>query len=125
MWTNLISAINLGLLLWGRSLAKVNLTKHIQVVSIAMLSDVVLVAYLAIGRSALSKIDAQMPPLLMFHVALAIVIVALYGLATHAGWNLKNGQESMRPRLQRLDKVVIPLRVLLLITSIILVINHD
>lgn len=117
MLINGISAAILLLLLWGRSLAKKNLRAHIRVVSVAMLLDLLLVLYLAVAREALTKVNLSMPWLLTVHVSLALGVLLFYVLVTHAGWNLLKGRESYRKRLRFLDRVIVPTRILVLVTS--------
>jgi hypothetical protein len=117
--TNLSSFLILLLLLYGRSLWNKNLIRHIQLVTLAMVLDVGLILYLTFAHDALSKVNLSMGRLLAIHVCLALTTVVVYGLISHAGWRLYKGNGNYRKRLRRLDRILIPLRVLVLVTSLL------
>lgn len=117
---NIVSALILFLLLYGRSLRFKNTKKHIQIMSIAIALDVALVIYLVLARKALSKVELDMPLLLYVHITFALTTVLGYGFAVYFGVQLKKGLEKYRSKLIAADRVVIPCRVLTLVTSLIL-----
>lgn len=118
MVNNLISAVILVLFFYGRSLHKKDVDRHIKWMYSVMALDLTLVAYLAIFRNALSKIDGGMSPLLMIHLSFAVSTVLLYFLMAYFGTGLAKGKEANRLIMRRLDKVMVFCRVFTLVTSL-------
>lgn len=113
----LASFLILCVLLYGRSLRFKNLSKHIRIMIIAMVADLLLVVALVVFRNALGKVDMGMHWTLKVHVPIAISTLGLYILTAQAGYSLYKGDENARARLKVLDKFVIVFRVLTLVTS--------
>ena len=105
---------------YGRSLHKKNVDAHIRWMYVVMAMDLSLVAYLALFRGALGKIDAGMSPLLMIHLCFAISTVVLYFLMAYFGTGLARGREEFRKVMKRLDKVMVFTRVFTLVTSVLM-----
>jgi len=84
---------------------------------LAMVADLALVLGLVIGRDALMKVELEMPWTLMIHVPIAVLTVVFYFITAWAGYQLYLGKDT-RLRLRRLDKILVPLRVLTLVTSL-------
>jgi hypothetical protein len=114
---NLLSFIILCVLLWGRSLRFKNLRWHIRLVLLAMAADLSLVAVLVILREAVAKVGVDMPWTLKLHIPVAILTVVLYFFTAWAGYQLYRGRNT-RKRLRYLDRVLIPARILTLVTSL-------
>lgn len=118
MATNLISFVILCILLYGRSLRFKNLRWHIRLMLTAFAADFALVFVLAVHRRALSKVTLTMPWTLKIHVPIAVLTLVLYILAVWTGYRLYRGHP-VRARLRALDRVLIPSRILTLVTSLI------
>lgn len=82
-----------------------------------MALDLTLILYLTFFRKALTKISPEMSTLLIVHVLLALSTVVGYVLIVRAGLKLMKGDENSRLTMRRLDRIVMPLRVLVLLTS--------
>ncbi len=115
--TNLISFIILCFFFYGRSLRKSNTDKHIKIMSGVIFSDVALVLFLVLGRSALSKVSMEMPVYLIIHIFFALSTVILYVAAVIVGLKLKRGQTRYLNKMRLIDKVLTPMRVMTLVTS--------
>lgn len=85
-----------------------------------MALDLSLVAYLAIFRNALGKIDSNISPLLIVHLCFAVSTVVLYFLMAYYGTGLAKGKEQNRKTMRRLDKIMVFTRVFTLVTSLAL-----
>ena len=115
--TNFLSFVILCVFLYGRSLRKTNLPLHIKLMSTAIAADVLLVAFLVVARSALSKVHSGMPIQLIIHIFFALSTVILYAFAVYVGLKLKNGQRQYLSKMRLIDKFVTPMRILTWITS--------
>lgn len=115
---NIASFIILLVFLYGRSLAKKNLTLHIRLMCTAFAADLTLILALVFGRHALGKVDGDMPLELMIHVPIAVATVIAYGFTMFAGFQLYNGNSKARGRLIVWDKLLTTLRILTLLTSL-------
>ncbi len=73
------------------------------------------------GRNVFSKLHAGMASLLILHICLALGAVVSYIFAAYVGFKLYRGDESFRGHMRLADRVIVPLRVLVLITSLLLV----
>lgn len=114
---NLASFLILLVFLYGRSLRFTNLIWHIRFMLAAFVSDLLLIAALVFGRSALSKVGGEMTLALQIHVPIAIATVVLYFFTVWAGYQLWRGRPA-RNRLRALDKALVTFRILTLITSL-------
>jgi hypothetical protein len=120
---NIISAGILILFFYARSLYKTNPKLHVRMMILVMFLDLSLVAYLAVFRDALSKINADISVLLLVHLFFALSTVLLYFRMAYAGYLISKGNEASRRLMRKLDKVMIFTRVFTLITSIALSFN--
>jgi hypothetical protein len=114
---NLISFVILLAFFWGRSLRFKNLRLHIAVMSTVIASDVLLVLALIIRRDALSKVSLGMPWTLKIHVPIAVATILLYFVTAWTGVQLLRGKP-LHARMRRLDRIVVPARVLTFVTSL-------
>ncbi len=114
---NLISFIILLFFLWGRSLRFTHLKMHIFIMLAVILADLILVLGLVEKRDALGKIGLAMPWTLMIHVPIAVFTVLLYFPTAWTGYQLYRGKP-VRARMRQLDRILLPARVLTLITSL-------
>lgn len=118
MTANLSSFLILGLFLWGRSLRFKNLRIHIRVMLVCFAADLILVLALVMMKDALSQVSLDMHWTLQIHIPIAVSTVVLYFFTVRAGYRLYKGDESARPLLRGLDKVLLTFRVLTLLTSV-------
>lgn len=114
---NILSFIILVFFFWGRSLRFKNLRLHIQVMTLVIVADLLLVLGLVIHRRALEKVAMDMPWTLKIHVPIAVITVLLYFPTAWAGYQLYKGKNTRR-MLRYLDRVLVPARVLTLLTSL-------
>jgi hypothetical protein len=114
----LISAINLAIFFYGRSLRFTNLRRHIQVMTFVTVADITLVLGLVVFRDALTKVHMDMSWTLQIHVPIAVLTVLVYVATWWAGYRLWKGDSAARNRLRQLDKFLVPLRILTLVTSL-------
>lgn len=120
MWANAISILIFSALLWGRSLRGHNTKMHAITMTSCFIADLLLVVALVALRNALSKVGAGMPPLLTVHITFALTTLVLYPLGLYTGWRLYKGNQSVRPKLRRLDKFLLLTRSCTLATSLAL-----
>ncbi|MBX7232429.1 MAG: hypothetical protein K1X29_10120 [Bdellovibrionales bacterium] len=105
------------LLLYGRSLATINLNKHIRWMIAVIALDTSLILFLVFFRNALSKVNLSMSPLLIIHIIFALSTVVAYVLTLYWGFKIRSGLR--QPGLmRRLDRIIVTLRALTLLTSI-------
>lgn len=115
---NVVSSIVLLIFLFGRFQVKKNLKLHIQLMSTAMIIDVLLVIVLVVTRNALGTVvSGEMSGILLVHVPIAILTVVSYGFAAFYGIKLKKGQRKYLKHMRVVDKLVVPLRILNTTTS--------
>lgn len=130
MITNAISAIVLAILLYGRSLWKTNRSLHAKIMMGVILTDISLVVYLSVFNNALTKINATMSGLLMIHIFFALSTVIGYLFAIYYGLGLYLGNPPpektlhFRKQIRRVDRIVVPMRVMTLVTSIGVYLQH-
>lgn len=115
---NLINFLLLIVFFYGRSLRFTNLRRHIQLMLFAMTGDFLLVFSLMIFRDALGKLSPDMHWTLMIHVPIAVSTLIFYGIAAYFGNALNLGDESARGALRMTDRILVPLRVLTLVTAL-------
>lgn len=82
-------------------------------------ADVLLILFLVFGRQALDKVSPHMPWALKLHIPIAVSTVICYGIAIQTGLKLLKGNKNALPAMRRIDKVVVPLRVLTFVTSVL------
>ena len=114
---NLVSFTILVFFFWGRSLRFKNLPLHMLVMSAVIVADLTLVAALVIHRHALEKLDLGMPWTLKLHVPIAIFTVVMYLITGWTGFQLYRGKP-LHKRMRILDHILVPARVLTLVTSL-------
>lgn len=121
---NVVSSIALVIFLVGRFQVKKNLRLHIQLMSTAMVIDVVLVIALIVMRNALGTvINGNLSGMLLIHVPIAIATVIGYGFATYFGLKLKYGHSEYLKHMRFLDRIIVPLRILNTTTSWLLLVG--
>ncbi len=118
MTTQLISFILLAGILLGRWYAKRDRQKHILLMYLFVGADILLVLFLAAFRDVLGKVKVEMSPLLYFHIAIALAVVVGYFFAITYGRRLDKGDENSRKKLIFVDRIVIPLRIAVSVTSL-------
>ena len=93
--------------------------RHIKIMSLAMIWDVILILQIELSRSAILKASqaAKNTMLLNIHVSIAVSTVILYAFMIYTGRKLLNGELHLRPRHKMLGWTTFFLRVLTFITS--------
>lgn len=120
---NSVSALILILFLWGRTLYRKNLRLHIITMIGVIIADLMLVLSLVLMRDALSKVGVGMPLALKVHVPIAIGTVMLYFPTAYTGYQLYIGKP-VRQRMRTLDRTLVVGRVMTLVTSLWVQLNH-
>lgn len=96
-----------------------NRYKHIRMMYLGIIWDLLLVAQIEFSRQAIAKASNAManPILLNLHISLAISTVLLYALMVITGRKLQKNNENMRTRHKILGWTTLTVRILTLITS--------
>jgi hypothetical protein len=96
-----------------------NVYKHIKMMKLAMVWDVVLIAQIELNRGAIAKASklSSNPDILNIHVSLAIATVLLYIFVYRFGKKLYSGQRSYFGRHKALGVLTLIMRIATLITS--------
>lgn len=112
------SFLVVGLIFYGLYHRK-NRYKHIKIMKLAIIWDLLLVAQIELTRGAVEKASKVFsnPLLLNIHVTLAVSTVVLYLLVFLAGRKLERGEESIRKVHKFLGILTVLTRVSTLITS--------
>lgn len=121
---NFLSFVILCFLLYGRRLPAHHRQLHAWWMSGVIMADLALIVGLVVGRNALDKIEYTMPILLYIHLAFAMTTVVLYGCALVVGVRLLRGH-SQPGAMRGLDRLIVPIRTLTLVTSILLQVTHS
>lgn len=124
-WANIVSTVILMMLVYGRSLRHKNRGAHVKWMLSAISLDLVLVALLVCFRKALSKVHSTMHWSLMVHVPLAIFSVLCYFFAIYFGYQLLKGRREFLRPMRIIDRLVMPARILTLLTSILVQVLKD
>jgi len=93
--------------------------KHIRLMSVAMIWDILLILQIEMSRSAIlkaSKVVAN-PLMLNIHVAIALSTVLLYGCMVYTGRKLIENRQNMRMKHKALGYITASMRILTFITS--------
>ena len=93
--------------------------RHIKIMSLAMIWDVILILQIELSRSAILKASEAVKNtmLLNIHVSFAVSTVIFYAFMVYTGRKLLNGDNSIRPRHKMLGWTTLFLRILTFITS--------
>ena len=83
-----------------------------------ILADVLLIVFLVVDHDALGKVGPGMPWTLKIHVPIAVFTVVMYFVTAWTGWQLWRGRRELLGRMRMLDRVLVPARVLTLVTSL-------
>jgi hypothetical protein len=97
--------------------------KHVKIMSIAMIWDVLLILQIELSRSAILKATQAVtnPMLLNIHVSIAVSTVILYGFMIWTGRKVLSGDKIILKRHKLLGKITMAMRVLTLVTSFLAV----
>ena len=92
---------------------------HIQIMSIAMIWDVLLILQIELSRSAILKASKAMtnPVMLNIHISIAVSSVILYVFMVYTGRKLLSGQNEIRSKHRVLGWTTLTMRILTFITS--------
>jgi hypothetical protein len=96
-----------------------NRAKHVRIMSIAMIWDVLLILQIELSRSAILKASKAIENAmaLNIHVSIAVSTVILYAFMVYTGRALLSGNKQMRKKHKLLGWVTFTMRILTLITS--------
>ena len=98
-------------------------SRHIKIMSVAMIWDVILILQIELSRSAILKaskaLDNHMA--LNIHVSIAVTTVLLYGMMIYTGRKLLKGQHDIRRKHRLLGYTTFFMRVLTFATSFLAV----
>ena len=94
-------------------------SKHVKLMSLAMIWDVVLILQIELSRSAILKASKAITntTALNIHVTIAVSTVVLYFFMIHSGRKLLAGELTIRPRHKLLGWTTLTMRILTFITS--------
>lgn len=94
-------------------------TRHIKIMSLAMIWDILLILQIELSRSAILKASraVENAMILNIHVAIAVSTVLFYGLMVFTGRKLLAGNLEFRPRHKLLGWTTLALRILTFVTS--------
>lgn len=94
-------------------------TRHVKIMSITMIWDIILILQIELSRSAILKASEAIKNtmLLNIHVGIAVTTVILYGFMVFTGRKLLNGDNTIRARHRTLGWTTLVLRILTFITS--------
>jgi hypothetical protein len=93
--------------------------KHVTIMGLAMIWDVLLILQIELSRSAILKASRAVtnPLILNVHVSIAVSTVVLYCFMVYTGRQMLSGQTQIRAKHRRLGYTTFFLRVLTLVTS--------
>lgn len=110
-------------MLYARYYARRHSAKHVKLMSWVITADIVLVLYLSLGRHVLNTMMDKMTPLLALHIFLALACVAGYIYSAYVGIKLGKGQKEYRRKMIIADRIVLPTRIMVFITILVIKIN--
>ncbi len=96
-----------------------NRTRHVRIMSFAMIWDVLLILQIELSRSAILKASQALgnPMALNIHVTIAVSTVVLYGFMIYTGRAMLSGQTQFRRKHRALGYSTFLMRVLTFATS--------
>jgi hypothetical protein len=101
--------------------------RHIKIMSIAMVWDVILILQIELSRSAILKASKALSNTvaLNVHVTIAVLTVVLYGFMIHTGRKLLAGDIEIKPLHRKLGWTTFAMRILTFVTSFWAVLPKD
>jgi hypothetical protein len=101
--------------------------RHVKIMSVTMIWDVILILQIELSRSAIIKASKALSNTmaLNIHVTIAVLTVVLYGFMIHSGRKLLAGELKIKPRHRNLGWATFAMRILTFITSFWAVIPKD
>ena len=98
-------------------------SRHIRLMSVAMIWDVILILQIELSRSAILKASkaVENPLLLNIHVSIAVTTVVLYGIMIYTGRRLLKGENDIRKKHRMLGYTTFFMRILTFATSFLAV----
>lgn len=113
------SAIILGMLYFGATLARRNRNKHVKVMTVAIVWDLLLVLQIELTRKAINTATqvTTNSGLMNFHIAIAVSVVVLYLFMFVLGRKILKGDQSKKKLHKFLGIVTLVLRTSTFITS--------
>ncbi len=100
-----------------------NRSRHIRIMSVAMIWDVLLILQIELSRSAILKASKALsnPLMLNIHVSIAVTTVLLYGIMIYTGRKLLRGEHAIRNKHRLFGYTTFFMRVLTFATSFLAV----
>jgi uncharacterized membrane protein YozB (DUF420 family) len=94
-------------------------SRHLKILSFAMLWDLILILQIELSRGAVgTAVQVKKNPLILsIHVSLAVSTVILYGIMIYLGVQALNGKHQELKWHRRLGKITFLMRFLTLLTS--------
>ena len=120
--THTVSALLLALLIIGRS-PRVRRKRKLHSIwmTLVVSGDLAMIGYLVFGPKVLEKVAPHMSPYLSVHISFAIALVVCYALSFVVGWALYARPNALlRRRMRILDRGIVPLRIAVFVTSLML-----
>lgn len=112
------SVLILALMFYGASIAKQR-SKHVKIMSAAIIWDLILILQIELTRSAIDKAMKviENPLALQIHLFFAISTVVLYGIMVFTGRKVYKGDNGLRSLHKKLGITTLVFRVLTFATS--------
>lgn len=94
-------------------------SRHVKIMSFAMIWDIILILQIELSRSAILKASraVENAMILNIHVAIAVTTVLFYGVMVFTGRKMLAGNQSIRPKHKLFGWTTLLLRILTFITS--------
>lgn len=119
-----IQSICILLIMVAGIYSRKNRSRHIRLMSTAMIWDVLLILQIELSRSAILKaskaVDNHLA--LNIHVSIAVTTVLLYGIMIYTGRRMLKGDTSIRNKHRMLGYTTFSMRVLTFATSFLAVV---
>ncbi|MCC7403333.1 MAG: hypothetical protein IT288_02960 [Bdellovibrionales bacterium] len=120
MVVNALNFLILLLFLYGRQLAHKDKVLHAKVMLAVMAGDLGLLLFLTFFREALGAVKLTMPWILIVHIILALITMGAYIMALINGIRLLRGNGQVKSQMRMIDRVALPGRILVFVTSVML-----
>lgn len=120
MFWSFISFFILVLILFFRTDFARKKFKHPRWMGAVVMADLILVLYLATAKNVLAKINPDISPVLIIHIIVALTTVVGYVAAFFYGYKLATGFAEYRKQMKLIDRIVVPARILVFITMVVL-----
>lgn len=94
-------------------------SRHVKIMSTAMIWDIILILQIELSRGAIAKASQALvnPMILNIHVSIAVSTVVLYGVMVFLGRKVLAGEGRLLPLHRKFGYFTLTLRVLTFVTS--------